>query len=600
MQKMYKMKKRKNGFTLVELSIVIAVIAILVAVLVPTFIALLDRANESVDSQLVSEMNTSLSISSAVNGKPESVGDAVDILVADGYDESFTTKADNTVYKWDNEQNIVVLWNTKENVAVYPEGYTTSATAKLYNLTVVSGEYAGFAYGNGTENNPYIMATTYQLESLRTYISTSGGSAASQKVSGSNVKELVSQKLTASAINMSERYFKLDRDLVLGDTFTPFGNITYVGDYYGEGVYVTSASESGSFIGVFDGDFHTITMTDSIYNEGQSDYALFANVLSSGDSNNPTTIKNLNIVMDVHASVSDYYYDDDECILDVAPNSCSALATNILGDGADSIIIENITVTGTITAGVTAGGIAKTAYGCTFKNCVNYANITTVSTNYANDYDSTTIGGICAVACNYDNMHSSGYTELINVDLSVAFDNCINYGTLMFKYKSYDYSNADTAWIWCENDDWNIIYNIGQIVGTVSMQGTYATSYGVDNLPILLELNNCKANGEIVVYCHTSDGDIYNFEGTYYKHDLDEEKWIGDEYGNWSLEYTETSGVTYNTNPNTNKQLIGGTISKYTKIDGVTYSYTYTGDSYMTFTSGTGTGDPDASYIVTE
>lgn len=44
------MKKQKSkGFTIVELVIVIAVIAILAAVLIPTFSSLIDRANESAD-----------------------------------------------------------------------------------------------------------------------------------------------------------------------------------------------------------------------------------------------------------------------------------------------------------------------------------------------------------------------------------------------------------------------------------------------------------------------------------------------------------------------------------------------------------------------
>lgn len=41
------MKKNKKGFTIVELVIVIAVIAILAAVLIPTFTNVVDQANRS-------------------------------------------------------------------------------------------------------------------------------------------------------------------------------------------------------------------------------------------------------------------------------------------------------------------------------------------------------------------------------------------------------------------------------------------------------------------------------------------------------------------------------------------------------------------------
>ena len=41
------MKKNKNGFTIVELVIVIAVIGILAAVLIPTFSGIVEKANRT-------------------------------------------------------------------------------------------------------------------------------------------------------------------------------------------------------------------------------------------------------------------------------------------------------------------------------------------------------------------------------------------------------------------------------------------------------------------------------------------------------------------------------------------------------------------------
>lgn len=46
------MKKSRKGFTIVELVIVIAVIAILAAVLIPTFSGLIRKAKISADTQL--------------------------------------------------------------------------------------------------------------------------------------------------------------------------------------------------------------------------------------------------------------------------------------------------------------------------------------------------------------------------------------------------------------------------------------------------------------------------------------------------------------------------------------------------------------------
>ena len=79
-------KSVKKGFTIVELVIVIAVIAILAAVLIPTFSSLIEKANESSDIQAVREMNIALMNEEALTGeKPADIGEAADIIAKAGY-----------------------------------------------------------------------------------------------------------------------------------------------------------------------------------------------------------------------------------------------------------------------------------------------------------------------------------------------------------------------------------------------------------------------------------------------------------------------------------------------------------------------------------
>ena len=59
---------KKKGFTIVELVIVVAVIAILAAVLIPTFSNLVKKANESADIQAVRNMNVYLAQAEATDG----------------------------------------------------------------------------------------------------------------------------------------------------------------------------------------------------------------------------------------------------------------------------------------------------------------------------------------------------------------------------------------------------------------------------------------------------------------------------------------------------------------------------------------------------
>ena len=52
----------KKGFTIVELVVVVAVIAILAAVLIPTFSGVIAKANLSADQKAVRDMNTVLAM----------------------------------------------------------------------------------------------------------------------------------------------------------------------------------------------------------------------------------------------------------------------------------------------------------------------------------------------------------------------------------------------------------------------------------------------------------------------------------------------------------------------------------------------------------
>lgn len=63
-----KLKNNKKGFTLVELVIVIAVIAILAAVLIPTFGGVINNARESAAKQEASSLKTGILVEYAEKG----------------------------------------------------------------------------------------------------------------------------------------------------------------------------------------------------------------------------------------------------------------------------------------------------------------------------------------------------------------------------------------------------------------------------------------------------------------------------------------------------------------------------------------------------
>ena len=111
-------KSNKKGFTVVELVIVIAIIAILAAVLIPTFASLIQKANESKDTQLVKNLNTALAVD---NKEHKTMTSALEAAAEFGYDVGkINASATGNEILWDSE-NDVFCYLKGGNVEYIPE-----------------------------------------------------------------------------------------------------------------------------------------------------------------------------------------------------------------------------------------------------------------------------------------------------------------------------------------------------------------------------------------------------------------------------------------------------------------------------------------------
>ena len=116
---------KRSAFTIVELVIVIAVIAILSAVLIPTFGSIIESANKAVDTQLVAQINTVLAIEDVLGG---GVNDAVEIQkVVKENGLKLQTKSKGQYIWYDIENKRVVLGGLDENGIVLDSEEPTAA-----------------------------------------------------------------------------------------------------------------------------------------------------------------------------------------------------------------------------------------------------------------------------------------------------------------------------------------------------------------------------------------------------------------------------------------------------------------------------------------
>lgn len=104
----------------------IAVIAILAAVLIPTFTSLIRKANLSADKASVRDMNTALVSDEILNGKPASVLDAMLRMEENGYSfENYKPLSDDCMFLWHKDTNRILLVKVTDGgySVEFPEGY---------------------------------------------------------------------------------------------------------------------------------------------------------------------------------------------------------------------------------------------------------------------------------------------------------------------------------------------------------------------------------------------------------------------------------------------------------------------------------------------
>ena len=242
----------KRGFTIMELVIVIAVIAVLAAVLIPTFANLTQRANESADTQTVKNLNTILSSEEVLGNKAENMTEAIEIASSGGYNvTALTPTSDGNDILWNQDTNRFVLADSETGELVYadeqvdnPEISVTGSNYTYWKIAdsdtdVEDGKYSYYLSDSFADNDITVTTgidvgentdinITYQTTASQSVIFNTNGGTLTIDAANSDVKHYG----TAEATNITA---------VKGKSYELYGTVDSVSITQGR-VYV---AESG-------------------------------------------------------------------------------------------------------------------------------------------------------------------------------------------------------------------------------------------------------------------------------------------------------------------------------------------------------------------
>lgn len=411
------LRKMKKGFTIVELVIVIAVIAVLTAILVPTFINISKKANKASDNSLVTNLNTALKMAEADNEIFEghklsdenvTMHDAVLDLKAYGYYlEQLVTKSDedliyslkeNKFYlssdsaissKYTAAEKVQYLWTIQNSVSG-SEKYSVYAGSK-WSQPVISNLHVGFDAGSRTD----ITSVSYSNAVAHKVIIRMNGGDLTIDAENDTVKHYGSADIvTLTAVSPNSFYENggaVQVNIKKGRLVLTNNEDAGVGTIY---LQATDDNYDNIILATQDG----AELPDSIYRDTVStptgsDVKTVVTIQSNvdEDGNNPDKVETINLYSTAGATGNDVYeenngYDvsdlgllvveassnaakaqaaeqisDPEVLAEVTESKSSTEVTNLgelngaLAAGAKYIVIKNdFTATGTIFASLSS------------------------------------------------------------------------------------------------------------------------------------------------------------------------------------------------------------------------------------------------------
>ena len=146
---------KRKGFTLVELVIVVAVIAVLSAILIPTIGCFVEQAKETNDMATVRLLNVALVEDGAEHSAPKTMDDVVKVMEEKGYGiEKLTPRSSGDIL-WDSVNNRFLLRREKDSENLYYDNSKTLSENHLLwrvakNQADIKSGYSNYLKDGGT------------------------------------------------------------------------------------------------------------------------------------------------------------------------------------------------------------------------------------------------------------------------------------------------------------------------------------------------------------------------------------------------------------------------------------------------------------------
>lgn len=383
------MKNTKKGFTLVELLIVIAIIAILATVSIIGYTSFIDKAQQSVDQQLVDQINTLLTAEAADGVGCSSIGEVKALLAANGYNDPLVPAFKGYTYGFMVSKNAFVL--IKDGKVVYPEkhvqdntdGVEVYTTSEGLIFNIADGESAGNYINSGSIKNGYIELADGTYENLKY---------------GFNIGDKDESK--TDTFNGYPRYYKTNKigNLTIGGNgavLNGFSLYSGLSTIYGqpEGIYYVVQTHEIETL-----KFENVTFTGGFYTGGETSLSItnlvFENVtfdmqnLSPSGANAPVyiydenadniTFINCKFINCDNFNMAIQINSNNECAKSVTVDGCefdgvAYNAINISGKGVETLTFTNNTIKNTGNRGIRIAEVTvkATVSGNTLENAAD-------------------------------------------------------------------------------------------------------------------------------------------------------------------------------------------------------------------------------------